>query len=231
MKIRSVGAIAMLGLMVAACGKQQHNPPGGNEIDPAVARALEDQIMVDPDLTQQDGRFGARGGDVSTQAALPVTATGAAVTAKPGNLLHAPAPTSVKEGPAPITLGQLAAEQTGKRGGGCDHNVQYGIGWANRLPAAFPLYPDAQVVEAAGKDNAACRLRLANFTSRAPIQTLIDFYYTQAKQNGFTAEHLLADGGHVLAGTREKDGGAYYLLFSTDKNRSISVDMIVNQGR
>ena len=74
-------------------------------------------------------------------------------------------------------------------------------------------------------------MRLVSFSSKAPLQTLIDFYYTQAIRNGFNAEHQLADGEHILAGARKKDGGAYYLTLNGRKDGGTDVDMIVNHGR
>jgi hypothetical protein len=74
-------------------------------------------------------------------------------------------------------------------------------------------------------------MRLVSFTSKAPLQTLVDFYYTQAVRNGFTAEHQLAEGEHILGGVRQPDGGAYYLSFNARKDGGTDVDMIVNHGR
>jgi hypothetical protein len=226
---QGVSALALL-LTAAACGGKDQDK-SGNAIDPAVANALEDQIMVDPNLVGPANRFG-RTGSTDSQAPVPAPGTGGPPAA-PGKLMRAPAPTS-GSGTGSITLGELAKDQaaTGKGpSGDCDKNFNYSASWATSLPVVFPLYPDAQVTEAAGNNDAPCRMRLVSFASKAPVQTLIDFYYTQAVRNGFNAEHQLADGEHILAGTRAKDDGVYYLTFNGRKDGGTDVDMIVNHGR
>lgn len=219
-----------LALMLSACGGKD-NDKGGNEIDPAVANALEDQIMVDPNLVGQANRFG-RTGSTGSEAPVPAPGVGGR-TVQPGKLLRAPAPTTAT-GTGSVTLSERADDQAARTSQGssaCEKNFHYSASWAALLPEAFPLYPDAQVMEAAGNNQLPCRMRLVSFVSKAPLQTLIDFYYTQAVRNGFTAEHQLADGEHVLAGTREKDDGVYYLTFNARKGGGTNVDMIVNHGR
>jgi hypothetical protein len=228
---RGLGSMAgfALVLTLAACGKSEDK--SSNAIDPAAANALEDQIMVDPNLVGPANRFG-RTGTTGSEAPVPAPGTGGPAV-QPGKLLRAPEPTK-SNGTGSITLGERATDQAARgsqASAACDKNFHYSASWATLLPAAFPLYPDAQVMEAAGNNDAPCRMRLVSFVSKAPLQTLIDFYYTQAVRNGFTAEHQLADGEHVLAGTREKDDAVYYLSLNARKGGGTDVDMIVNHGR
>lgn len=227
---RGFGGTAGLGLMLAlaACGSQEKGK-SGNEIDPAVANALEDQIMVDPNLVGPANRFG-RTGPAGSE--VPAPGVGGRIV-QPGKLLRAPAPTNAT-GTGSITLSERAEDQaarTSATSNACEKNFHYSASWATLLPEAFPLYPDAQVMEAAGNNQPPCRMRLVSFVSKAPLQTLLDFYYTQAVRHAFTAEHQLADGEHILAGTREKDDGVYYLTFNARKGGGTDVDMIVNHGR
>lgn len=220
----------VLTLALAACGGKDKDR-SGNEIDPAIANALEDQIMVDPNLVGQANRFG-RTGATDSEAPVPASGIGGPVF-HPGKLLHAPAPTAATD-TGSITLGERAEDQAARSGTAsntCEKDFHYSASWATLLPEAFPLYPDAQVTEAAGNNQAPCRMRLVSFVSKAPLQTLVDFYYTQAIRNGFTAEHQLADGEHILAGTRDGDDGVYYLTFNPRKFGGTDVDMIVNHGR
>lgn len=228
--------LLLLGAALAGCGNDR--APGAavdNEIDPAIASALDDAIMVDPDLVQQDRRFAVRGDGPRLQAPIPAGGTGGPALPGEGGLLRAPPPSNLP-GKSGVTLAQLAEEQARRtpdasKDRKCDRTFRHDMAWANRLPAAFPLYADAQLLEAAGNDDARCGMRLVSFTSRTRMQTLIDFYYTQAIRNGFNAEHQLIDGEHVLAGARTKDGAAYYLVFADAKDGTTSVDMIVNKGR
>lgn len=234
MTLRNLATIAAMAMVLAACGKQRNAREGANEIDPAVASALEDQIMVDPNLTQQNNRFGARGANAGMEAPIPSPGTAGPVSTRTGRLLRAPAPTAGESGSG-ITLGQTAQQQADRRRMGntpksCMAKFNYGMAWATRLPDAFPLYPDAQVAEAAGNDVESCRMRLVSFVSKAPLQTLVDFYYTQAVRNGFDAEHQLVGNEHILGGTR-KDGSAYYIVTTGRKDGLTEVDIIVNNGR
>jgi len=223
---RALRGLALMTLALAAACSGKGNHKAANDIDPAVTNALEDQIMVDPNLVGQANRFG-RTPSTGLQAPIPDTASGGPAVA-PGKLMQAPKPAAGKANGA-ITLGQMAKEQPGSAS--CDQQIAYSTRWATMLPDAFPLYPDAQVTEAGGNNIAPCRMRLVSFTSKAPLQMLVDFYYTQAVRNGFTAEHQLAEGEHILGGVRQQDGGAYYLSFNARKDGGTDVDMIVNHGR
>lgn len=228
---RTLISLAALALVLSACGGRKDKSQSANDIDPAVANVLEDQIMVDPNLVGQANRLG-RKEVTGSQAAVPAAGIGGASAAALGKLLKAPAPVA-GAGRDGITLGQLAKDQATDHGqaADCEKNFQYSASWAAKLPGAFPLYPDAQVTEAAGNNEEPCRMRLVSFASKATLQTLVDFYYTQAIRNGFNAEHRLADGEHVLAGTRQHDGGAYYLTFNARKDGGTDIDMIVNHGQ
>jgi hypothetical protein len=239
-------AISALALMLglAACNKKPADKDvakmdselvgNATEADPALTNALQDQIMVDPNLTQQANDHSARPADNRRQAPIPpgTTIANAPAVSAPKGALRAPAPTPASTS-SRMTLGELAKSQAtlSRRGPGCDHNVQYSAAWANRLPSAIPLYPDARVNEAAGSDTAACRLRVVSFASAAQLQTLIDWYYTVAIRAGYSSEHQQKDGQHILAGAREKDGGAYYIYFTRRPGGGTDVDLIANNGR
>ena len=143
----AIGALT-LALGMTACKKEpsrkeiagmyQELVGNATEADPALTSALQDQIMVDPNLVQQSNDHSARAADNRRQAPIPPgTAAGSA---------PAPAPAS---SPGKMTLGELAKAQQGKAKN-CTRDVQYSATWANRLPAAIPLFPDARVSEAAG---------------------------------------------------------------------------------
>jgi hypothetical protein len=188
----------------------------GRNADPAMTAALEDQIMVDPSLNNQANRHSVRPTDEPFQAPIP------ADDAQSG----AARQTSV-------TLGALAEQQAA--GGtasfkNCGLDVDYSMTWATRLPADLPLYPQARVSEAAGKDQDNCHLRAVSFTSPAPVRAMIDFYLTQAKRAGYSAAHTSNGTEHKVAGGRSTDGAAYYILISSAGSGS-SVDLVANNGR
>lgn len=123
------------------------------------------------------------------------------------------------------TLGERARQQA--TGSDCARRVHYDRAWAGKLPAEFPLYPAATLTEAAGTDAAGCRMRVISFTSAAPITTILDFYQNRATHAGYSAERAMDKGDHILAGTRDRDGGVYYLIAAPAKGGS-AIDIIVD---
>ena len=209
--------------------------------DPAVKGALADQIMVDPALAARSNRNAASAGTRPVDGGVPSARGGgsAADTATDvrthvGQLLHTPAPGPYDEtcdghcaGSAgrPATLGGLARQQAGE---GCSADVQYGNEWAQRLPAAFPLYPRAALVEAAGVANGRCNVRIVNFQSRAGLQPVLDYYYTMARRGGYDADHVVRGSEHVLGGT--KGDLAYVVMARELPGGIVDVDLIASGG-
>jgi len=253
-------AAVTLPLAIAACGPRadadknldsldgqlvDENGTAGNAADPALLSALQDQIMVDPALTQQANNDAIRPPAQPYSGAVPPDGIAAAPGAA-GSIAGAQgADTSqaVKSAPAPqgdcpqckvakasYTLGALASKQSDGRTSGCAGGLNYSTGWATRLPADLPLYPDARVAEAAGSQSGHCALRAVSFSTSAPLGTVVDFYYTRATNAGYSAEHQSDGSEHVLGGTRGKDGGAYAIFLTSRGDGGTDVDLIANNG-
>lgn len=244
------GAMALLGAAaLAACGSRaepdrnldaldaelSNASAPGNVRDPALTSALRDQIMVDPALAGQSNRDAIRPPSQPYAAPVPAarpapiaTDTGTSEAAKSAPAPKADCPDCKARRDA-VTLGGLAARQSDRRTRACAANVGYSTRWATRLPADLPLYPDARVTEAAGNAANGCALRVVSFTSRAPVQTLIDWYYTRATNAGYSAEHQADGDDHVLAGARGAD--AYAVFVSALDGGGSQVDLVANNGR
>lgn len=204
---------AAASLALGACGRKDADPSNlaaldnslaDNAADESVSNALASQIQVDANLV---GGPGAKAGG------------GGAPGRGPGKAAPADGPASGAEAhPGPAAAG------------GCSLDVRfdYGNGWANRLPETFPVYPGAKVTEAAGNDTGACRMRVVALATGDDWQRVLDWYNTQAVRAGYSSEHQLKDGDHVLAGTR---GNAAYYLIVTPQGRGSDVSLIVNNGR
>lgn len=187
------------------------NSLAGNASDPALTGALRDQIVVDP----------KRAGPPAAPGPKPSAA-------QLGALKRAPAP---KTTPDPVDPAKLAAAKADGSKQACMSGLAYHASWATRLPTDLPLFPQARVSEAAGKDGAGCHARAITFATAADIGQVIDFYYTRATAAGFTAEHVREGQEHILGGTRDRDGGAYYLLARALPKGGTEVDLIANLGR
>ncbi|HEX2763356.1 MAG TPA: hypothetical protein VHM92_05855 [Allosphingosinicella sp.] len=178
----------------------------GNDADPALTSALNDQILVDPNLANQSNRNAVRPPATPLQAGYP--------------------PPDKGEGAA------ASAAAAVQGGNGCSDasKFDYNSNWAGRLSAAFAVYPGGKVSEAAGNDKDGCRTRVVSFETAQGWQGVLDWYHTRAVKAGYSSEHQVREGDHILAGTNEKDGGAFYLI-ATPKGSGSEVSLITNNGR
>ncbi|MHA6768697.1 hypothetical protein [Sphingobium ummariense] len=244
---RTITTAILLALPLAACGKGDKEADlaaldaqlTNNAVDPVGRNALADQIVVDPQLTEQSNRNAVRPADRPAEAQLPVLrgdarqAQAEALRLAGGKLLAAPAPTEGEAMESTVTLGALAREQGQRKGGkpDCAKQLAYDMQWASRLPDPFTLYPGAQLMEAAGAERNGCTLRAASFVTPAPRQSVMDYYYTLARRAGYDGEHKILGGDHVLGGTRNGDGSAYFILFTDAAGGRTTVDIIADNGK
>ena len=215
--------ICALALSLAACGgtataennlAQLDNQIAQANIDPAVSSAIEDEILVDPNLVQQSSPNGVR---------------------HPERPLQAPYPTDQQQpsraGAAmPQANAALPSDPAAPMAGVCGAQLQMGPQWADRLPAEFPPYPGGRVTEAAGADVGNCHARVITFMTSNPFQQVLDWYAGAAQRAGYSAEHQVRDGDHILGGTNERTNGAFFLIVTPRADGS-EVAIIVNNGR
>jgi hypothetical protein len=185
-----------------------------NDSDPALTAALQDQIAVDPNLAQQSNRNAVRPPETPTQAPYPNDTAGAP-QAKPAAQL-------------------ASAPQGGSGSGGANctsgDNFHYNNAWAQRLPAAFPFYPNGRLSEAAANNANGCSTRVVSFETTDAPQRVLDWYHTRAVRSGYTSERETREGDQILAGTNPSNNGAFYLIV-TPKGNGSDVSLIVNNGR
>ena len=207
-RIRPAAALAGL-LALAACGGGADNNLAAidnallaNGADPALTSALEDQILVDPNLVQQAHPNTVRPPETPVQAQYPAGSASA----------H----------PAAGGSGALAAN------GACAGPFQYGGQWADRLPAGFAAYPGSRVTEAAGNQAGNCRV--VTFRTGDNYDRVIGHYRQLAARAGFSAEYQARGNDHVLGGINERTDGAFYLIVTPLQGGSEGA-LIVNNGR
>ncbi len=255
-KIIVCSALMAAPFLLAACGGDTANDQAiaeldekltGKGSDPAINAALDDRILVDPQLTDSANVAAVSEAAQPLNGARPADTgyEGSAASAKDladTKIIHAPAPTvvaaedceSCAENRA-VTLGGLAKDEAiGRgRGGGkgtCDAKLQYGAAWATRMPAAFPVYPKGRVKEAGGVDGGICDIRVVSFVTSSPMKDIVDYYYTRARRSGYSAEYQIRAGEHTLGGVRSNDGGAYVVTFNQTA-AGTTVDIVANNGR
>lgn len=246
-RLMLAGAAVLLSLSLGACRDSAERAQlatqddGLTSNDPAVKGAIEDQIMVDPSLASRSNAAAATVGAQPLTGGVPAARAGGTpeeaandVRAQLGALMSTPAPGRWEDtcdngcsstAARPATLGGLAREQAGN---GCAADVRYGAEWAARMPATFPVYPRANLIEAAGVANGTCNVRVINFRTRAPMQAVLDYYYTRAVRDGYTAEHLLRGSEHYLGGT--KGDFAFVVMLRNEANGEVDVDIVASGG-
>lgn len=185
------------------------------DADPALTAALEDQIMVDPTLSQQANEDAIRPAERPVQTPVP-PGMGGPERADPSRTLGA--------------LAQRQAEISRDRFNGCLLDVDYGGGWAARLPADLPLYPNGRVVEAAGSDAGDCRLRAVTYMASANPATVAKFYTILGQRGGYRTGTTVENGQTMVSGWRPSDGAAYYAIVAADGEGS-AADFVSNRGR
>ncbi len=249
----AASAACILSLGLSACGKESAEGDDvaaldekltGKGSDPAMKSALNEKILVDPDLAGSSNSNMARAADKALDGKVPADtgydgSTASIEELDGAKLMRAPKPKVVAAEDCSDcasgrgeTLEARAAAQGVKRGKGtCEAKLQYGAGWSNRMPPEFPVYPKGRVKEAAGVDGGICDIRVVSFTTSAGRQAVADYYYTRAKRSGFTADYEIRGGEHVLGGIRDNDGGAYVITLTALKSGGTAVDIVANNGR
>jgi hypothetical protein len=197
-------------LALAACnrgGKEENLADLGNDADPALTSALNDQILVDDNLATQSNRNAARPSSTPAQAQYPP-----------------------RDGSASASANGAAAQLGQGKGCSDPNRFDYNMAWANRLAPNFPVYPGGRVAEAAANNSSGCSTRVVTFVTADDWQKVLDWYHTRAVRAGYSSEHQLRDGDHVLGGANDKDNGAFYLIV-TPKASGSEVALIANNGR
>ncbi len=236
-------ALILLPLALASCGRSSTDQQDLNSLDaeltngttrdPAVAQSLGAQIMIDPRLAQSSNTDAVRPPPRPETGAVPADVVLRKDPVDPATLKRAPAASNdcpeCKSADGALTLGALAERQKTPDAGICAQKIGYSAGWANRLPADLPLYPGAQLTEAAGADRDGCRLRVVSFASAAPMQKMLDWYFTKASAAGYSAGHSTDGRQHVLGGVRGND--AYVVYVTARAGGGSDVDLVSNAGR
>jgi hypothetical protein len=173
----------------------------GKDSDPALTSALEDQILVDPALTQQSNRNAVRPPETPTQAQYPLP----------------------EQRPAQVRKSGGAART--EISGGCGPELQHDAKWARALPAAFAVYPGARLTDAAGSEAPGCTAQVATFITGAPPQRVLDHYRASAAQAGYSAEQQMREGDHILSGSNNA-GGTFYLILTPRQDGGSDVAVI-----
>lgn len=217
-----VGAIALSG-----CDAEPDGFTPADQQDPATALALGDAIMVDPDLAGQNLGDAALTGGGPAAAPIPllrrtpeviVAARDEAARLAGNAIAPPPAPTSEIE-TSRAAMALTAPAIAALLSPACAAKSDYTMAWAARFPTKLPLYPRANVQEAAGTDAPGCALRSASFLTPVAAEDVAGFYYQMARKAGLMVEHRREGRDSVLQGGK---GKATFILFIRQRDDGLT---------
>ena len=223
-------------LMLVACGGDAGDTKADGEMDPATQAALNDQIMVDPDLANQNeanaGLTGGGNNALPTELTTPETIQSAkeeAMALVGGSVNLKPAPqakTVAGKVPESSALTAASRASVSPSGTDCSSAVEYSAAWAARLPTTFPVYPRGSTQEAAGTDKGKCSLRVVNFLTPVGLDDVLAFYHSRAVSGGYSSEHLKVGRDNIISGTK---GAASFVVYARKQANGLTdVDLITS---
>ncbi|WP_424770283.1 hypothetical protein [Pontixanthobacter sp.] len=222
-------------LILGACSSEADDGAAG-EMDPAAEQALNDQIMVDPDLANQNEANAALTGGTD-QSIPPENMTPEAINAAreaafalvggSAGFKDLPAPERLERSIPPSSTLTAAARAAASPGGAnCAEKVEYSAAWAAKLPADFPVYPRGTTKEAAGTDVGDCSLRVVNYLTPVPLDEVLKFYYSRALSAGYSSEHVTYDGDNIISGM--KGSGSYVVYGRSLPSGLTQIDLVTS---
>ncbi len=199
-------------LALSACTGEAEPAESAATPDPVIARALNDPLMVDPDLAYRNQAAAALSTGVDH--ALPVLSGNAAMARRArdemrlalledGAILDLPDMTESEEG---VSLAGIHnAEQmalTHDVPEDCAKQLRAGFIWAARLDDAASLMPFGHVRAAAGAENEKCSIRAVSYLTAAEGKDVLLYHYNLARRAELNTD-VFAKPELALAGSSE----------------------------
>ena len=230
--------LLLLVISLSACAKADHAADRNAERDPAVAAALNDPIMADPDLASQNRGNSALTGGGPANGDLPAfnrspeeadAARTAAEAALGGPIAAAPAAGETAKVPrlAGMLTAQAIAAAAKVAPPGCADKTEYTLVWAARLPAGLEIYPRGHAVMAGGTDLAGCKLRAVRFVTPVSVADVVNFYFASAVKAKLPAGHRREGDDEVVSG---RQGAFSYAVFARQRADGLTEVDLVTSG-
>jgi len=202
MLLRSPFIMLLPALALAACGEESTPDvtTAATNGDPLLARALNDPLMIDPDLAHRneanaaitilhDGALPAF--EASEAAAQRAREAGRRQLLGSAPVLDLPE-AAIGEGAAALADAATAPSMIKALGGpsACEGGLSEGFVWAARLPNVAQVMPHGMVQQAAGKDSAGCALRVVRYLTPATIDDALEYHFNQAHRARLRVERF-----------------------------------------
>ncbi len=204
MNLRSTLLALLPVVALAACGEDA--VPDAAAVatngDPLLARALNDPLMVDPDLAHRNEANAAitilhghalPAFEATEEAASRAREAGRLELLEDAAILDLPEPT-IGEGIAELSDTRTATAMLEALAGpaACRDGLGEGYRWAARMPSFAGVMPHGMVQQAAGKDSAGCSLRVVRYLSPASIDDTLQYHFNRAFRARMRVERFAA---------------------------------------
>ncbi len=157
--------------------------------DPTIARALNDPLMIDPDLAWVNEANSAI--TYSSNHALPAFAADpyAATRARDGARIELREAGAIEELPAAghlpdsesieskSTMREILSVAGAPRE--CREGAKDDFVWAARMPESAAIMPHAMVQKAAGLESPQCNLRVIQYITQADAKDVLQYHYNK----------------------------------------------------
>lgn len=183
-------------VLLAGCDEEAKDAP--EEVltqDPQLARALNDPLMVDPDLSwrsEANAVLAIRDGhplplfDASAEASRRAREAMRLELLEDGQIAAMP-PASSEASRFALGDAQSAnamVEEVGGRGD-CADRLEDSLEWSTRMPAPSTLPPHSMVQQAAGIAAGECDMRIVRYLTPAGIDYVLEFHFANADRARF----------------------------------------------
>lgn len=214
MRILPIFASLALSMMLSACGEgaSDEAPAIVNEIDPYLARALNDPLMVDPDLAYRNEGNAAitigydhalpsfKGSEASAgrareEARLELLEQGVIEDLPLASQSAGPAILAQEFGVEAVLSAVNAPVE-------CRKNVQGSFAYAAAMPDVVPIMPHGMVRVAAIVDQPECQLHLARYFTPAAVGDALQYHFTKLKRAGFEPAYYTQPEASLIADRR-----------------------------
>lgn len=200
---------------LTACGGDNDDVPADAAVqDPLLSRALNDPLMVDPDLAwrnQANAVIAMRDGHPLPPLETSGDMTNRAIEAMRFELLEngqiPPLPAaSTSEGSPSLANLETAAEIVQAVGSrtDCIAAMDGDLQWSANLPPTSAIMPHGMVQQAAGVDQGTCVIRVVRYLTPVGVEDALEYHFAKADRERFRIERFTAPESQIRAERRDQ---------------------------
>ena len=202
-------------LALAACSDSE-SEQGNPDLfpDPLLARALNDPLMVDPDLAwrnEANAVIAYRDGHPLPPFEAREDAANRAREAARIELIEGGQIPAIPDASQAAGLASLAALTTAdamleavKGPMNCVEGLEDNLIWSTRMPQTSSIMPHGMVQQAAGVDEGNCVIRVVRYLTPASREDVLEYHFTKADRARFRIERFEMPEPHLRAERRDQ---------------------------